>query len=87
VRIGGEAAVKHADELYEELKKKGVEVLYDDRDERPGTKFADSELMGIPHRITVSDRLLEADKYEYTVRNSGETSELTRHELFAKLSV
>lgn len=86
VRIGGEEAIKHADELYEELKSQGIEVLYDDRDERPGTKFADSELMGIPHRVTVSDRLLESDKYEYTVRNTGETTELTRHELFAKLS-
>jgi prolyl-tRNA synthetase len=60
VRIGGEGAVKHADELYNELINKGVEVLYDDRDERPGTKFADSELMGIPYRATVSDRLIEA---------------------------
>jgi prolyl-tRNA synthetase len=85
VRIGGDEAIKHADELYEELKGKGVEVLYDDRDERPGTKFADSELMGIPHRITVSDRLMDAEKYEYTPRNSGETVELTRSDLLAKL--
>lgn len=86
VRIGGDEAVKHADELYEELKAQGVEVLYDDRDERPGTKFADSELMGIPHRITVSDRLIEAGMYEYTHRATGETTELTRSELTAKLS-
>lgn len=85
VRIGGEGAVKHADELYEELTAKGIEVLYDDRDERPGAKFADSELMGIPHRVTVSDRLIEAGTYEYTVRTSGETTELTRSELLAKL--
>lgn len=85
VRIGGEEATKHADELYEELKSQGVEVLYDDRDERPGAKFADSELMGIPHRVTVSDRLIESEKYEYTLRSSGETAELTRHELFARL--
>lgn len=85
VRIGGETAVKHADELYEELTSKGIEVLYDDRDERPGTKFVDSELMGIPHRVTVSDRLIETEKYEYTLRTTGETTELTRHELLAKL--
>jgi len=66
VRIGSEGAVKHADELYNELINKGVEVLYDDRDERPGTKFADSELMGIPFRVTVSDRLIESGKYEFT---------------------
>lgn len=85
VRIGGDEAIKHADELYEELKGQGIEVLYDDRDERPGAKFADSELMGIPHRVTVSDRLIEAEKYEYTPRNTGETAELTRHELLVKL--
>jgi prolyl-tRNA synthetase len=85
VRIGGEAAIKHADELYEELQSKGVEVIYDDRDERPGAKFADAELMGIPYRVTVSDRLIEAGQYEYTVRRSGETSMLTREELLAKL--
>lgn len=85
VRIGGEQAAKHADELYKELTTKGVEVLYDDRDERPGAKFADSELMGIPHRVTVSDRLIEAGKYEYTLRTSGDTSELTHSELIAKL--
>ncbi len=85
VRIGGDDAIRHADELYEDLKASGIEVLYDDRDERPGAKFADSELMGIPYRITVSDRLIEAEKYEFTPRNSGETTELTRSELFAKL--
>ena len=85
VRIGGEAAIKHADELYDELTAKGIEVLYDDRDERPGTKFADSELMGIPHRVTVSDRLIDAKQYEYTERTTGETVTLTRSEVFAKL--
>jgi prolyl-tRNA synthetase len=86
VRIGGEEATKHADELYEELTAKGIEVLYDDRDERPGVKFADSELLGIPHRVTVSDRLIEAGQYEYTLRSSGEIAELTRDALLAKLS-
>jgi prolyl-tRNA synthetase len=85
VRIGGEAAIKHADELYDELTAQGIEVLYDDRDERPGTKFADAELMGIPHRITVSDRLMEAGQYEHTVRTTGETTLLTRSELLVKL--
>jgi len=86
VRIGNEAAIKHADELYEELKAKGVDVLYDDRDERPGAKFADSELMGIPYRITVSERLIEAKTYEYTPRMSGKTEVLTREALLGKLS-
>ncbi|HSW77852.1 MAG TPA: aminoacyl--tRNA ligase-related protein [Candidatus Chromulinivoraceae bacterium] len=85
VRIGGAEATQHADELYKELTEKGIEVLYDDRDERPGAKFADSELMGIPHRVTVSDRLLAEHKYEYTPRISGETEVLTRDELLVKL--
>jgi len=86
VRIGGEEAVKHANELYEELTKKGIEVIYDDRDERPGAKFADSELMGIPHRVTVSDRLIESNQYEYTPRTTGVSALLTREELLAKLN-
>lgn len=85
VRIGGDEAVKQADALYEELTAQGVEVLYDDRDERPGAKFADSELLGIPHRVTVSDRLLEAGKLEYTERSGGTTVELTHDELLGKL--
>jgi prolyl-tRNA synthetase len=86
VRIGGEAAVKHADDIYAELTAKGVEVLYDDRDERPGTKFADAELMGIPYRVTVSDRLIETNQYEFTERKTGETKLLTHEELLGKLS-
>ncbi len=85
VRIGGDQAIKHADALYDELTSLGITVLYDDRDERPGTKFADAELIGIPHRVTVSDRLVESGAYEYVARNGGEVVELTRHELLAKL--
>ncbi|HEX6416791.1 MAG TPA: His/Gly/Thr/Pro-type tRNA ligase C-terminal domain-containing protein, partial [Candidatus Saccharimonadales bacterium] len=85
VRIGGEEATRHADELYEELRRRGIDVLYDDRDERPGAKFADAELMGIPYRVTVSDRLLEAGTYEFTTRATGETKLLTRSELSSKL--
>ena len=85
VRIGGEAAVRAADDFYRELQDKGVDVLYDDRDERPGMKFADSELMGIPHRVTISDRGIEAGQYEYTPRKEGSALTLTREELIAKL--
>ena len=86
VRIGGKAAIAQADQLYAEFSRKGVEVLYDDRDERPGAKFADSELIGIPHRITVSDRLIEADQYEYTPRMSGITEILTYEQVLGKLN-
>lgn len=81
----GKKGVAEADKLYDELQAKGVEVLYDDRDERPGTKFADSELLGIPYRVTVSDRLIEAGEYEFTTRQDGATAILTRDELIAKL--
>ncbi|MEO5949082.1 MAG: aminoacyl--tRNA ligase-related protein [Candidatus Saccharimonas sp.] len=86
VRIGGEEATAEADRLYDDLQSKDLEVIYDDRDERPGVKFADAELMGIPYRVTVSDRNLAEGKYEFTTRNSGETILLTRDELLAKLS-
>ena len=84
VQIGKES-VALADELYSELQTKGIETIYDDRDERPGAKFADSELMGIPYRVTVSDRLLADAKFEFTVRATGATELLTRAELLAKL--
>ncbi len=86
VRIGGEEAIRHADDLYGELSAKGIEVIYDDREERPGIKFADAELMGIPYRVTVSDRLIASNEYEFTVRRTGETNLLTREELLGKLS-
>jgi prolyl-tRNA synthetase len=86
VRIGNDAATIQADELYKELTDKNIEVLYDDRDVRPGEKFADSELMGIPYRVTVSDRLMDDNKYEFTERSSGETSLLTHEQLLDKLS-
>jgi prolyl-tRNA synthetase len=86
VRIGNEQVIKHADELYGELGVLGIDVIYDDRDVRPGEKFSDSELMGIPHRITVSERLLADQHYEYTERRTGETEILTREQLLAKLS-
>lgn len=81
----GDKGAEEATRLYDQLTQQGIEVLYDDRDERPGTKFADAELMGIPYRITVSDRLIEAGRYEWTVRASGVTELLTHAELLVKL--
>ena len=82
----GENGTKQADELYDTLVSKGVEVLYDDRDERPGAKFADSELLGIPTRVTVSDRLVEEGKVEVTDRATGTTNTLTKDEFLATIS-
>jgi prolyl-tRNA synthetase len=53
-----------ADALYRELQELGLSVLFDDRDARPGVKFADAELIGIPHRLVISDRGLEAGELE-----------------------
>ena len=77
---------EQASELYEELQKAGVSVLFDDRDERPGAKFADAELIGLPHRVTISERLLAEDKLEYSHRATGATELLTLSELIAKIT-
>lgn len=81
----GDAAVTEADALYQQLTDAGITVIYDDRNERPGQKFADSELMGIPYRVTISDRTIEAGKYEVTIRKTGASDLLTPAELLAKL--
>jgi prolyl-tRNA synthetase len=63
-----EAVKALADRLHDELAAAGVEVLLDDRGERPGVMFADLELIGIPHRITIGDRGLKEDRVEYQGR-------------------
>jgi len=72
-----------ADRLYEELTAAGIEVLYDDRDARPGVKFADAELLGIPHRLTVGERGLEAGKLEYRNRRDTDSQEFPLQEALA----
>lgn len=64
-----------AEDLYQELRAAGVDVLLDDRNERPGVKFADMELIGIPHRVVIGDRALADGNLEYKSRQ-GEESEL-----------
>ena len=81
-----DTVMETATALYEELKAQGINVLLDDRNERPGVKFADLELIGIPHRIVVSDRNLAEDKYEYVNRRDSEKQLLSRDELLAKLT-
>ncbi|GLR15217.1 proline--tRNA ligase [Chitinimonas prasina] len=68
-----EAVKAAADALYAELAGRGVEVLMDDRNERPGVMFADMELIGIPHRITIGDKSLADGKVEYVSRQAGTT--------------
>ena len=59
---------KVADQLHNELQAAGIDVLLDDRDERPGVMFADLELIGVPHRVTIGDRGLKDGKVEYQSR-------------------
>lgn len=63
-----------ADKIYEDLEKAGIEVLYDDRKETAGVKFADADLIGIPLRITLGNRSLKEGKVEVKIRESGETT-------------
>ena len=67
-----------AEALYVELQDMGMDVLFDDRDVRPGVKFADAELLGIPHRLVVSERGLEANELEYRHRRDDESRNLNR---------
>jgi prolyl-tRNA synthetase len=72
-----EAVRKAADELYDKLLDAGVEVLLDDRDARPGVKFAEAELIGIPHRLVIGDRGLADGRIEYRRREEESPTELS----------
>ncbi len=65
---------KDADELYAALTEAGIETLYDDRDVRAGEKFADSDLIGIPYRVVVSEKTLASGQYELVARKTGAVS-------------
>lgn len=76
--------------LYDNLKTQGVDVLLDDRDERAGVKFADLELIGIPHRIVISQKNIDSNGhilYEYTNRQDGEKQLLDKETLLIKLGL
>ena len=74
-----------ADQLYQELTEAGIEVLYDDRDVRPGEKFADAELMGIPIRIVMSQKTLDNNEVELKKRTDEKTTNCSIHEVIGKL--
>lgn len=87
-RLGENEAVVHAaDDLYERLTAAGVGVLYDDRDVRPGQKFADADLMGIPTRVVMSDKTVAADKIEVKNRTASEATMMSVQELCNSLGV
>lgn len=76
-----EALAKAADQLYADLQAAGVEVLYDDRTERPGVKFADADLIGLPWRITVGKKGLEAKAWEIQRRDSDQSELIPAEQL------
>ena len=84
-----DSAMKLSEQLYATLQARGVDVLLDDRDERAGVKFADLELVGIPHRVVISDKNIHNDPaqtlYEYVNRRDGEKQLLTLAQLLEKL--
>ncbi|HSW80732.1 MAG TPA: aminoacyl--tRNA ligase-related protein [Candidatus Saccharimonadales bacterium] len=87
-RLGDEAdVVKAADDAYKRLTDAGIEVLYDERDARPGEKFADADLLGIPYRLVLSAKTLAEGKCELKRRTETDTVLLTIDEVTKKIAV
>ncbi len=86
VGANGTEVVKEADAFYDELTRKGIEVLYDDRDIRPGEKFADADLLGIPTRVVISEKTRKEGKLEVKDRKTGTVRMLSNHDLLRDFS-
>lgn len=80
-----EAVKTTSDQLYADLKKLGVDVVLDDRNERPGVMFADMELIGIPHRVVIGERGLKDGLFEYKSRTDAEPTMVAQTEIIALL--
>ncbi|MBZ0223734.1 MAG: proline--tRNA ligase [Dokdonella sp.] len=82
------AAVREAaDALYAQLTERGIDVLLDDRGLRPGPMFADMELIGIPHRVVISERGLAAETFEYRRRGESENQALNHADLLRRIGI
>lgn len=87
-RLGDSAdTVTQADELYNRLTAAGVLVLYDDRDMRPGQKFADADLIGVPYRVVISDKTVDAGTYELKERRQSDPRHVSLDELTKTLGI
>ena len=86
LKVGDAACDRACTEIYGKLKGAGIEVLYDDRDERPGAKFADMDLIGLPWQLIVGPRGLAAGKVELKRRATGERQELSLDAALAKVA-
>lgn len=76
---------EQAEKLYQQLQDAGIEVLFDDRKERPGVMFADIELIGVPHRIVISERGIDAGTFEYKHRRNNDKLDIKIDEVFSFL--
>jgi prolyl-tRNA synthetase len=76
-----EAVAEAAEALYTACREAGIDVLLDDRDERPGVKFADMELIGIPHRIVIGDKSLANGQFEYKGRRDEAAEHIDRDQV------
>ncbi len=85
LKVDDAACTKACDDIYGKLRSAGVEVLYDDRDERPGAKFATMDLIGLPWQLVIGPRGLAAGKVELKRRASGEKQELSLDSALSKL--
>ena len=72
---------EESQKLYEQLTAAGFDVFYDDRNERPGVKFADAELIGIPHRLVMGEKGLDAGTIEYKGRRDSESQDIAYSDL------
>ncbi|CAK8720937.1 Proline--tRNA ligase [Candidatus Electronema halotolerans] len=84
--LKNEAITAAAEQLHQDLEAAGIEVLYDDRDERPGSKFKDSDLLGIPFRVTVGKGFAKDGSVELRARRSGETVLLPHRQAAAEIA-
>ena len=80
-----EAVKSAADTLYAQLKAEGIDVILDDRNERPGVMFADMELIGIPHRVVIGERGLKEGQFEYKGRLEAEASMIAQADIMDSL--
>ena len=85
IDMTNEEQTKVAEKLYEELTNAGIEVIYDDRDERPGVKFKDMELIGIPLRITVGKKVVD-NQVEWKERKTGNGFDLDIKDVVNKVT-
>jgi prolyl-tRNA synthetase len=83
--MADEAVTSAADKLYSQLELAGVEVLYDDRNESPGVKFNDADLLGIPFRVTISQRSLTNNSVEIKRRTEKEVELVPLEETIKRL--